>query len=54
MGSLESGRRFGAWAARVALLVALVLAFGPIPAIFVFIVICFVGEWALRRWKGMP
>ncbi len=27
---------------------------GLLPAIFIFILICFVGEWALRRWKGMP
>ncbi len=27
---------------------------GILPAVFVFILICFVGEWALRRWKGMP
>jgi hypothetical protein len=27
---------------------------GMLPAIFVFILICFIGEWALRRWKGMP
>ena len=24
------------------------------PAVFLFILMCFVGEWALRRWKGMP
>ena len=27
---------------------------GILPAIFVFVLICFIGEWALRRWKGMP
>ncbi len=27
---------------------------GVLPAIFAFILICFVSEWALRRWKGMP
>ncbi|MHC4435845.1 MAG: glutamine amidotransferase [Planctomycetota bacterium] len=27
---------------------------GMMPAIFFFVLICFVGEWALRRWKGMP
>ena len=27
---------------------------GVLPAIFVFALICFIGEWALRRWKGMP
>jgi uncharacterized membrane protein len=27
---------------------------GILPAIFLFILMCFVGEWALRRWKGMP
>jgi hypothetical protein len=25
-----------------------------LPAIFLFILICFAGEWTLRRWKGMP
>jgi len=24
------------------------------PAVFLFAVACFVTEWALRRWKGMP
>jgi len=24
------------------------------PAIFLFALACFVAEWALRRWKGMP
>lgn len=24
------------------------------PAIFLFALACFVGEWGLRRWKGMP
>jgi uncharacterized membrane protein len=27
---------------------------GVLPAIFLFILTCFAGEWALRRWKGMP
>ena len=27
---------------------------GVLPAIFVFVLTCFIGEWALRRWKGMP
>jgi uncharacterized membrane protein len=27
---------------------------GAMPAVFLFVLICFVGEWALRRWKGMP
>ncbi len=27
---------------------------GMLPAIFVFVLLCFIGEWALRRWKGMP
>ncbi|UCG58941.1 MAG: hypothetical protein JSU70_05400, partial [Phycisphaerales bacterium] len=27
---------------------------GVLPAVFLFILICFGGEWALRRWKGMP
>jgi len=27
---------------------------GVLPAVFLFILMCFVGEWALRRWKGMP
>jgi len=27
---------------------------GILPAVFVFVLICFIGEWALRRWKGMP
>jgi uncharacterized membrane protein len=27
---------------------------GILPTVFNFILICFVGEWALRRWKGMP
>ena len=27
---------------------------GILPAVFICILICFVGEWALRRWKGMP
>ena len=24
------------------------------PAIFAFAVACFLAEWALRRWKGLP
>jgi uncharacterized membrane protein len=24
------------------------------PAVFLFVLMCFIGEWALRRWKGMP
>ena len=27
---------------------------GIMPAVFLFVLMCFVGEWALRRWKGMP
>ena len=27
---------------------------GVLPAIFLFTLICFAGEWTLRRWKGMP
>ena len=27
---------------------------GILPMIFLFVLICFIGEWALRRWKGMP
>jgi uncharacterized membrane protein len=27
---------------------------GVLPAVFLFILICFIGEWTLRRWKGMP
>jgi len=27
---------------------------GILPTVFIFILMCFVGEWALRRWKGMP
>jgi len=27
---------------------------GMLPTIFVFVLMCFLGEWALRRWKGMP
>ena len=27
---------------------------GVLPAVFLFVLMCFVGEWALRRWKGMP
>lgn len=27
---------------------------GILPVIFLFVLMCFVGEWALRRWKGMP
>jgi hypothetical protein len=24
------------------------------PALFAFALVCFVAEWGLRRWKGMP
>jgi len=27
---------------------------GILPAVFLFVLMGFVGEWALRRWKGMP
>ena len=27
---------------------------GILPAAFLLILICFAGEWTLRRWKGMP
>ena len=27
---------------------------GILPAIFMFVLMCFAGEWTLRRWKGMP
>jgi uncharacterized membrane protein len=27
---------------------------GILPAMFLFVLICFAGEWALRRWRGMP
>ncbi len=27
---------------------------GILPAVFLFVLMCFIGEWALRRWKGMP
>jgi len=27
---------------------------GILPTIFLFILMCFAGEWTLRRWKGMP
>jgi uncharacterized membrane protein len=27
---------------------------GVLPMVFAVILICFVGEWALRRWKGLP
>jgi hypothetical protein len=27
---------------------------GILPAIFLFVLMCFASEWALRRWKGMP
>jgi uncharacterized membrane protein len=27
---------------------------GVMLAVFLFVLVCFVGEWALRRWKGMP
>jgi uncharacterized membrane protein len=25
-----------------------------LPAIFLFVLMCFAGEWAVRRWRGMP
>ena len=27
---------------------------GILPAVFLLTLMCFAGEWALRRWKGMP
>ena len=27
---------------------------GVLPAVFAFVLMCFLGEWALRRWKGLP
>jgi uncharacterized membrane protein len=27
---------------------------GVVPAVFLFALACFVAEWALRRWKGLP
>ncbi|MHC4331601.1 MAG: hypothetical protein ACYSWW_26145 [Planctomycetota bacterium] len=27
---------------------------GILPAVFLFSLICFAGEWTLRRWKGLP
>jgi len=27
---------------------------GILPAVFLFALMCFISEWALRRWKGMP
>jgi hypothetical protein len=27
---------------------------GILPAVFVFVLMSFLGEWSLRRWKGMP
>lgn len=27
---------------------------GILPAVFLFVLMCFISEWALRRWKGMP
>ncbi|TKJ36702.1 MAG: hypothetical protein CEE38_10370 [Planctomycetes bacterium B3_Pla] len=27
---------------------------GILPAVFMFSLICFAGEWTLRRWKGLP
>ena len=27
---------------------------GILPTIFLLALMCFAGEWALRRWKGMP
>jgi hypothetical protein len=25
-----------------------------LPAVFLFSLVCFAGEWTLRRWKGLP
>lgn len=27
---------------------------GVLPAVFALSLLCFVGEWAIRRWKGLP
>ena len=27
---------------------------GVLPALFLLVLICFAGEWAFRRWRGMP
>ena len=27
---------------------------GVMPTVFLLALACFAGEWALRRWKGMP
>ena len=27
---------------------------GVLPGVFALVLMCFAGEWALRRWKGMP
>jgi hypothetical protein len=27
---------------------------GVLPTVFVLSLMCFVGEWAIRRWKGLP
>ncbi|MBN1363091.1 MAG: hypothetical protein JW993_21000 [Sedimentisphaerales bacterium] len=27
---------------------------GVMPAVFLFALACFIAEWAIRRWKGMP
>lgn len=27
---------------------------GVVPAVFLFSLACFIAEWALRRWKGLP
>ena len=27
---------------------------GFLPGVFLFVLTCFVAEWALRRWRGMP
>ncbi len=27
---------------------------GLLPGVFLFILVCFAAEWALRRWEGMP
>jgi len=27
---------------------------GVLPAVFLFVLACFVAEWAIRRWRGLP
>ena len=27
---------------------------GILPAVFLFVLACFVAEWAIRRWRGLP